>query len=64
MLYLSSYLNSFRHARISMSITFACEASAAPTGGASAKSADEDEQASLSGGYTEAVEGWILQQLS
>ena len=69
MLYLSSYLNSFRHARISMSITFACEptaASPAPPPGDDAHVAPppDAEQASLSGGYTEAAEEWILQQLS
>jgi len=62
MLYLSSYLHSFTHARVSMSITFV-----EPTAvhqGADGGAAGRGEEAALSGGYTEAVEGWILQQLS
>jgi len=70
MLYLSSYLNSFTHARVSMSITFVCEPSSAARDGdgdAGATDAAEEEASStaaLSGGYTEVVEDWILQQLS
>ena len=60
MLYLSSYLNSFRHARISMSITFACEPTAASTTLSAADGAHSpvagSEEASLSGGYTEVAE--------
>ena len=62
MLYLSSYLHSFTHARVSMSITFV-EPTAAHKG-ADGGTAGRGEEAALSGGYTEAVEGWILQQLS
>ncbi|KAL1528114.1 hypothetical protein AB1Y20_009479 [Prymnesium parvum] len=63
MLYLSSYLNSFRHARVSMSITFAYDQQR-PQHGSDLGPSDAAEEASLSGGYTEAVEEWILQQLS
>lgn len=59
MLYVSSYINSFHHARLKLSITFVCNE---VTSGSS--TAIQAEQALLSGGYTEAVEEWILKQLS
>jgi len=65
MFYLSSYLHSFTHTRVSMSITFV-EPSAPAPGGVygPVPDAEEEKAAALSGGYTEAVEGWILDQLS
>lgn len=64
MLYLASYLHSFRHARISMTITFACEGGATPSEVGGGGLSVDAEKASLSSGFSEAAEEWILKQLS